>query len=106
MDHHCPWLSNCIGFYNRKSFILAVFYGWLSVLYGIIVNLPRIIFQKLTDTDYALLVLPLLLLVGMFGLVSVFFQFHLNLIIKNLTTIEYLERKRALFEDQSPNTYD
>jgi hypothetical protein len=36
MDHHCPWLSNCIGFYNRKFFFLSIIYGWLNLLYGIL----------------------------------------------------------------------
>ena len=26
-DHHCPWLSNCIGIYNRKKFLLLVLIG-------------------------------------------------------------------------------
>jgi len=109
MDHHCPWIANCVGYFNYKFFFLMVFYGALSILIFIATfwETVNVYIHNPDSSAYACFFIVLLYsLVSMLGIVvNGFLCFHIYLMYKNMTTIEFCEKKRtgsSSYKEDSP----
>lgn len=41
MDHHCPWVNNCVAMFNQKYFLLFLFYTGACSVYAIALLVSR-----------------------------------------------------------------
>lgn len=108
MDHHCPWVANCIGFNNYKFFMSMLLYTSLTCLLIVFSSYPLVsTVLKREDLDYrvAFYIVTAYVLACVFGiLITGFYFFHLWLILNQYTTIEFCEKKGNddLFKRRSP----
>ncbi|XP_004476829.2 palmitoyltransferase ZDHHC3 isoform X3 [Dasypus novemcinctus] len=103
MDHHCPWVNNCVGENNQKYFVLFTMYIALISLHALI--MVGFHFLHCFEEDWTkcssfsppttVILLILLCFEGLLFLIftSVMFGTQVHSICTDETTIERLKRK-------------
>ncbi|XP_063296322.1 palmitoyltransferase ZDHHC3-like [Pelobates fuscus] len=118
MDHHCPWINNCVGELNQKYFIQFLFYTGLASLYAMGLVIVTWLWPPKRSTvdesdkeavhlNHVQLAHCILLLIesALFGLfVTVIFYDQIVSIINDETPIEQL-RNRLLKEARKEVTH-
>jgi len=113
MDHFCPWLNNCIGFYNHKFFYLFIMYMASLTMFMLVTMTPTFV-HDVTSMDEVMIdftmefrvtLTYLVLCLLCAGLVC-FFGFHTYLLAFNYTTIEFLEKRGCNPPPDHKNRYD
>jgi len=100
MDHHCPWVNNCVAFNNYKFFVLFLLYGLVYCLYVALSSLKYFIIFWTDSKEVPggqfypggrgkFHILFLFFVSSMFSIsLCSLLGYHIHLVLKNRTTLE------------------
>eukprot|EP00933_Yihiella_yeosuensis_P006500 TRINITY_DN111202_c0_g1_i1.p1 TRINITY_DN111202_c0_g1~~TRINITY_DN111202_c0_g1_i1.p1 ORF type:complete len:318 (-),score=42.73 TRINITY_DN111202_c0_g1_i1:228-1181(-) len=95
MDHHCPWVYNCIGFRNHKYFFLLLVYAAIDLVFIVTTMFESVWWSTRTDVAVSMM-FSLAIGEGFAAFLAVitcvFLGFHIWLMVKAMTTLEFCEK--------------
>ncbi len=90
MDHHCPWISQCVGKRNYRWFMLFALTLWVDCVFVIIVSACELYQRGVSEGWYGTLKLAFCTIAIAF--ISLLVGYHSKIIIENKTTNEDLKK--------------
>lgn len=97
-DHHCPWLSTCIGEKNRLLFVLFVTVLSVEVGIGLIHSL-----EMGFESVKGCIILVIMIVANV--MVDLLYIHHIMLLWKNMTTWEFLARSHITYLKNWPSRW-
>jgi len=110
MDHHCPWIYNCVGFKNHKFFFLLLFYTFCCtqlIFWTMFDSMMKALDEDRDFYDMFILLFGETLTGFLAILVTAFWGFHIWLMLRAMSTIEFCEKQMKTSKaSYSPSIYD